>query len=219
MNPVAAILDLDIGDTFARPASSSLGLASFRTEVFTLILFTSKLAALHADSIDFLLSSTVNMIAFTQLCSGVEHRLLSIRLAQHCRRNAEALAYEAGRIAGVMCMTYLFRGMNRTAAIFVNLHRRLCETIEDLESLSVVIVDLDAMRLLLWAVAVGSLTALDLAWFSRRIRKGIATLEIMTLEELSSCLSCFVWTSRMSLDFLQVWEQIDQVPHIEQSPA
>lgn len=178
MDAAATILGLEIPETFDRPIKCSIALPSFRVEIFTLISSIDKLAALHTDSINTLVASTENMIAFSQVCSGVEHRLLSVRIRKGSDSDSDpdAFVYEAARITGLMCMTYLFRKMDRISAIFMNLHRRLRATIDDLESSSTSIMDQDTMRLFLWVVSVGSLTALGQAWFARRIQRSVLTL-------------------------------------------
>lgn len=50
VSAATALFDLEVPKTFARPVRSSLGLPSFRVEIFALISFIDKLAALHADS-------------------------------------------------------------------------------------------------------------------------------------------------------------------------
>lgn len=160
------------------------------------------------------------MIAFTQICFSVEHRLLSVRLHKSSNMDPDYSVYEVVRIAGLICMTYLFRKMNLTSAIFVNLHKRLRATMDDLENASAIIMDEDTMRLLLWAVSVASLTALDQVWFTTRIRWYMLALDIKNVDELSDCLACFVWSSRMALDYVKVWEKVEwpleELPQEEQ---
>jgi hypothetical protein len=205
IDAAAMALGLEIPGTFARPVESSPDLPSFRVEILTLIDVIKMLAALHANSVDTIIASTDNMIAFSQVCSAVEHRLLSVRTRE---TQANALAYEAVRIAELMCMTYLFRKMNQTAAINLNLHKRFRAAINGLENWSTVVTDEETMRLLLWALSVASLTALDPAWFVDPIRWGILILEIGNLDELRNFLGFFVWTSRMTVRFRKVSEQL-----------
>ena len=205
VDAAATILGVEIPNTFAKPIESSLSLPAFRIEILTLIPFINKLAAVHADSPNNLTASTDNMIAFSKICSAVEHRLLSVRTYD---THPDALVCEATRIAELMCMTYLFRNMTRTASINVGLHRRLGTTVDAIETWSIATINVDTTRLLLWAISIGSLTALESAWFVRQIKRGIRILEVSNLDELNSCLSRFVWTSSMALDFVRVWEHL-----------
>jgi hypothetical protein len=181
-------------------------------EIFTLISFISNIPIQHSKSISVLAAPTKTMIAFSQICLDIERRLLSVQLHGSGTHRPDAFVYDAVCIAGLMCRTYLFRIMGRRAAIFVCLGRRLrvYHTMEDLERSSTDLKEQDTMRLRLWAICVGSLTSTEQTWFVRRIRPGAQLLQMTSLDELGDCLGCFVWTTKMTSQFAEIWEQVNR---------
>jgi TctA family transporter len=212
--PAASILDLEVPTTFAKPAVLKPTLSSFRTEILTLITFINTLATLHTSSLPGLTSSAETMIAFSKLCSATEHRILSVRLDKPFktdRQHYDTFVYEAARIAALMCMTYLFRQMTPRSAIFVNLQQRLRSTVTELESM-IWNMNEESLKLLLWAVCVGSLTTMEDEWYVKRIERGMIMLQIRGLAELSEFFGCFVWKERMAANFMKVWQEIRLPP-------
>lgn len=153
----------------------------------------------------------------------------NITLAWPHLESDAASVYEAARIATLSCMTYLFRAMGSTSVIVVNLQNRLHAAIKDAlekwvepvpSSNHLVLGDDNdgdhdgdgrvAMRLLLWDLCTGSLTALSgqrRLWYARRIREGMWRLRIRDLKGLNACLGGYLWTERMAQDFQKAFEE------------
>jgi hypothetical protein len=202
-----------------------------------LIRFLAGPVSLHSSSRATLTTSTATMVSFSQVCSALEHRLLTLRVAgwdrpspsspssQPSLRDPDAFIFDAARIAALMCMTHFFRQMALRAVLFTTLRRSFRENIESLEALGDageglrVGVDVGvgtgvgelSMRLLLWACCVGGVTALDQHWFALRVHRCMDSLEIEGWGELERCLMEYVWAPKMRDQHLVLlWREVQK---------
>lgn len=206
------VLDPDISFFLSRPLDDKMGLAVFRSEIKGLIGLIARLNTLYSEEYDTLTSESTSMIAFIQLCSAVEHRLLSVKLPRYENstvRDPDVLIYDISRLALLMCMNFLFRKMSPQAVIFSSLQKRLRNNIMSLESIDESIADEGSLRSLLWAICIGGLTSADHPWFAIRIHRCMSSLKLQNWDELRLCLLDHVWVPRLcDQRLLVIWRVV-----------
>ncbi|KAI1305757.1 hypothetical protein F5Y03DRAFT_394942 [Xylaria venustula] len=137
------------------------------------IQLMSRRATMYRTSYKVLSTTSSHMTTFTNVCCAAEYQLLSLEAIPPAGSDgtsgADVLIYEAARNAALICSTYLFRRLRPQAAILVSLQQALRHSImacdyDSLEHGSCV--SMGNMRLLLWSICVGRVTALDPDWYT-----------------------------------------------------
>jgi hypothetical protein len=205
--------DLGCLRTVSRSSNTELDLASFRAEIREIISLIAQLVSLRASSYGKLTASTASMIAFSQHCFAVEHRLLSIRVSRQenvpCH-DPDIFIYEASRIAALTCVTYHFWQMVPGGETFTSLKRSFRHYFTSVEDLSeTTVIGEASVRIILWACCVGGITSVDQAWFALRIHHYMSRLNIRGWEELKICLMDYVWDPKISdYFFATMWPEV-----------
>ena len=117
-----------------------------------LIKLISELAAQVLRPENVLKTSTVSIIAHTQIISTIKHSLLSIKDSDHGPQHELPLLYVicSGKAAALISTTHYFRAMSTTSATTRSLHQRIVTALEALEGAQPDMLDIDSLKLLLW---------------------------------------------------------------------
>ncbi|KAI1357788.1 hypothetical protein F5Y08DRAFT_323383 [Xylaria arbuscula] len=199
------------GDGFlTKNCNSEASLESIGTRIREIIQLISRLATMYRTSYKILTTTSSHMNTFTNACCAAEHQLHSLQVTPPAVSDGsggdDLLIYEAARNAALIYSTYLFRKLRPQAAIFVSLQQALRHSIiacdfDGLEHWSYI--SMNSMRLLLWSICVGRVTALDPDWYTVCMKSCISMLKIQSERELRACLEEYIWEPYM--DVASIW--------------
>ena len=172
----------------------------------------SKLATLDSALFANITSTSSGIISFSQFCSALEHRLLSLQLphpVQPSQRMIPVLVHDACRIATLISMTYHFRDFKPHSATFRSLRTQLIGIIEKIERLDEGLLDEGLRQMLLWACWMGGMASTAHDWFPGRIQFYMQKLHYTCWEELEGCMVKFIWTLKMhDSQSLELWRAV-----------
>ncbi|KAI1113552.1 hypothetical protein F5Y14DRAFT_417578 [Nemania sp. NC0429] len=195
--------------SLTKECSSEANLESSGMRIREIIQLISRLATIYRTSYNILSTTSSHMATFTHMCCAAEHRLLSLKgippAGSDGSSAADVFIYEAARNAALICSTHLFRQFKPRAALLVSLQKALRHSIiacdyDSLEPGSCV--SMGSMRLLLWSICVGRVTALDPDWYTVCMKSCISNLKIQSERELRACLEEYVWEPYMDVGFI-----------------
>lgn len=145
------------------------------------------------------------MLTFIRLCLAVEHRLMTIKIPPthlDTPQDPEIFVYEAARIAALMSSTHLFRKMRSASPVHMSLQQRLRKIIASFEAQRTSCLGQDCAELLLWALCVGTATAVDPLVYEGSLCLQIELLGLRGWNELRKCLEKYLWTESMHKEAL-----------------
>ncbi|KAI0182426.1 hypothetical protein EV127DRAFT_57696 [Xylaria flabelliformis] len=188
-------------------SEASLELSGMR--IREIIQLISRFATIYRTSYKVLSTTSSHMTTFTHLCCAAEHQLLSLEVIPPAGSDnssaTDVLIYEAAKNAALICSTYLFRRLRPRAAILVSLQRALRHSIMACNYDSLAhgsCVSMGSMRLLLWSICVGRVTALDPDWYTVCMKSCISNLKIQSEGELRACLEEYIWEPYMDVELI-----------------
>jgi len=198
--------------TIVSPSIAPVNPTSFCTDIRSLMGAAAKLATLDSALFTSITSTTSGVISLSQLCSALEHRLLSLQLVhptQLSQRTISILVHDACRIAILISMTYHFRDFKPHSATFRSLRAQLIGIIEKIGSLDEGLLDEGLRQMLLWACWMGGMASTAHDWFPSRIQFYMQKLHYTCWEELEGCMVKFIWTLKMhDSQSLELWRAV-----------
>ena len=198
--------------TIMSPSIAFTNLDTFCTDIRNLMCAASKLATLDSALFSSITSTSSGIISFSQLCSALEHRLLSLEMLHSIhppQQMMTVLVHDACRIATLIFMTYQFRNFKPRSATFRSLRSQLIRTIENIEGLDQGLLDKGLQQMLLWACWMGGMASTAHDWFPSRIQFYMHKLRCTCWEEIEDCMVNFIWTTKMhDSQSLELWRAV-----------
>jgi hypothetical protein len=190
---------------------TSLSMEAFRNEI-KLLMRTIRQLDLMQISLAGTKADPTAIVSFSQLCSAVDHRLLSIHISE-CGNisplTLECLICEVSRIATLAASFYYhLPRLNRPP---LTLQKQQKKNISDLEALgNEFAMNCDATKMLLWACWLAALpVSEEQEWFIERIHFYMTRLRLTAWNEMEGCFELFVWTNAMrNRRCYQLWERV-----------
>ena len=113
------------------------------------------------------------------------------------------------RIAALVSTSYYFRILTIRSASSASLHKHLNATALDLEHLNPAALDSLYLKLYLWSLWIGGITASDQEWFVSQIHKCMAFLNLSGWKDLENFLGGYVMIPRPhDLHGNALWQQV-----------
>lgn len=178
---------------------------SFRGAIDSTMQVIPELTRVQSSLSNDASTSMTSILAFMQICSAVEHYLVSLQPP-----DSASLLDQITRITLLLCMSTTLHSLLPFSTIVRSLQYRLKALLIQLEDSSKPLLYTWQQKKLLWILCVGGMTALPHRqnWYCVRIAALLGTLQIGDIQAAIACLEKYVWSSRMDgLAWRALWDK------------